>query len=321
MRKIIEVICKIKYSKFYNKKIIFYSEYSEEECFCEIKVNGEKKDIKKVMFNGSELRNSEAMIQTINSYLRNSDEFEYIYVDEKVGKIKEELQEMKNNVLIKFPQLWIYSFDLSNIDMYTLDLKTDYFSFYSSEKLFLKTEELNLMFNDDTSYLMLDNTGAIITGNEEFYLSAITDEIKTIKSGKSRYLYIRNESRRVFFGMSLKNFLNFFDFDYRKFIYEEDENGDGEEGFRLLDNTGTNLGGIESEIFYSIESIVDRLNIYYHDYIFRSISDASVAKNPKNLYQGEECYPDILDWLYSNQEYAAYIPYVECIVNPDILTD
>lgn len=36
--------------------------------------------------------------------------------------------------------------------------------------------------------------------------------------------------------------------------------------YRLVDLQGANLGGIEDETFYSIDSIIDRLDIYWEDY-------------------------------------------------------
>lgn len=95
-----------------------------------------------------------------------------------------------------------------------------------------------------------------------------------------------------------------------------------EEVYQLIDTTGANLGNIESEVFYSMEGIADRLDIYYNDYIFKSISDKTLSGHPDNLYSGEEDYPEILKWLNENKEdYSYYIPIVECIVYPDKLEE
>lgn len=65
--------------------------------------------------------------------------------------------------------------------------------------------------------------------------------------------------------MRLKKFLEYFEFDYRY---------DGED-IALIDVTGANLGDIESERFpkHNLSSIVDRLDIYYKDYIFDDLAD------------------------------------------------
>ena len=65
--------------------------------------------------------------------------------------------------------------------------------------------------------------------------------------------------------MRLRTFLEYFDFDYR---YEGDE-------IALIDQTGANLGNIESERFPKDDllSIVDRLDIYYKDYIFDDLAE------------------------------------------------
>ena len=111
------------------------------------------------------------------------------------------------------------------------------------------------------------------------------------------------------------DFLAFFDFDAElKF-----ENGTGY--YRLIDTTGANLGNIESERFYSIPEITDRLDVYYHDYIYQQLSDESLSGNPYNLYRGGEDYSNILEWLKSNEEFSAFIPVVECIIDPYLITD
>ena len=65
--------------------------------------------------------------------------------------------------------------------------------------------------------------------------------------------------------MKLRKFLEYFDFDY---CYEGDE-------IALIDQTGANLGDIESERFPKDDllSIVDRLDIYYKDYIFDDLAE------------------------------------------------
>lgn len=71
--------------------------------------------------------------------------------------------------------------------------------------------------------------------------------------------------------MTLTEFLSYFDFDYC--IYEDGE----EKKIGLIDNQGANLGGIEEERYNASEEgvigIIDRLDIYYKDYIFDGLED------------------------------------------------
>lgn len=47
----------------------------------------------------------------------------------------------------------------------------------------------------------------------------------------------------------------------------------GQNCFCLSDNQGANLGGIESEIFFNLGLIVDRLDTYHNDYFFEPYCD------------------------------------------------
>ena len=87
--------------------------------------------------------------------------------------------------------------------------------------------------------------------------------------------------------MRLKEFLNFFDFEYVVF------NEHGEKELGLIDTLGGNLGDIENERFpYSREgiiAIIDRLEIYENDYIFDYLKDLlqpeSVSDDWSTLFQ------------------------------------
>jgi len=47
--------------------------------------------------------------------------------------------------------------------------------------------------------------------------------------------------------------------------------------FRLNDIQGGNLGNIEQEEFHTLADIIDRLEIYHQDYIYRSLEDRENA--------------------------------------------
>ena len=75
--------------------------------------------------------------------------------------------------------------------------------------------------------------------------------------------------------MTLREFLNYFDFDYE--VYN-DKPYDYPNGYiSLIDLQGANLGNIESEKYSNdkqgVNSIIDRLDTYYQDYIFTGIEE------------------------------------------------
>lgn len=112
--------------------------------------------------------------------------------------------------------------------------------------------------------------------------------------------------------MTLREFLNEFDFDY-----EKDQDGN----YKLIDLQGAYLGGIGSEVFTNIPEIVDRLSTYYTDYIYQAIIDNTISSRP--LYEGEEIYDtEMLEWLKENYGADHYITrLVECIVNPELIEE
>lgn len=75
--------------------------------------------------------------------------------------------------------------------------------------------------------------------------------------------------------MNLAEFLDYFDFSYNKIQndFEDPENDDEGEVYALIDNQHANLGGIENERFSNIPAIIDRLDIYYVDYIYRDLEE------------------------------------------------
>ena len=114
--------------------------------------------------------------------------------------------------------------------------------------------------------------------------------------------------------MTLREFLNEFDFDY-----EKDENGN----YKLIDLQRVNLGGIEQEEFSSIPEIVNRLDTYYGDYIYRTISEADLMGVDTPIYEGEEEYnAEMVEWLKENYGDNHYLTkLVECIANPELIKE
>lgn len=106
--------------------------------------------------------------------------------------------------------------------------------------------------------------------------------------------------------MFLNEFLDVFDFSY-----DTTRDREGNRVYQLIDNQGANLGDIQDEDFYSIAQITDRLDIYYHDYIYGDICEVYE-------YEGDEDYGEILEWLKENHPELKYlIEIVECIVYPE----
>ena len=83
--------------------------------------------------------------------------------------------------------------------------------------------------------------------------------------------------------MTVSEFLNGFDFDYEVGYSDEFE----KPCWKLIDLQGANLGGIEDDEFFSIDGIVDRLEIYYSawqiPYIYYVINpDELIVDKPYN---------------------------------------
>ncbi|MCI8548375.1 MAG: hypothetical protein HFJ38_05750 [Bacilli bacterium] len=57
-----------------------------------------------------------------------------------------------------------------------------------------------------------------------------------------------------------------------------DINKDTESIFRLIDMQKVNLGNIEQEEFYSLEDIINKLDIYHNDYIYKPLEDRKMNK-------------------------------------------
>ena len=134
--------------------------------------------------------------------------------------------------------------------------------------------------------------------------------------------------------MTLTEFLNEFDFGVHKM-----RDKSGEIVYKLEDFQKANLGNIEDEKFYSVDSILDRLDIYYNDYLLDSvefqldelaqtIGDESIETKWHDL--GD--YKDMYDYLRNIQEtycqddtssvdFTYVLDYLYYIVNPDKLTD
>jgi hypothetical protein len=112
--------------------------------------------------------------------------------------------------------------------------------------------------------------------------------------------------------MTLTDFLAYFDFSYTEDIG----------GIHLVDETGTNLGDIQSETFSDVSEVVDRLGIYYHDYIYENLSRKDLSFSDV-LYKGEENYFDMEKWLNKvRKNDIRFVPYyniVKCIVNPNLI--
>lgn len=102
--------------------------------------------------------------------------------------------------------------------------------------------------------------------------------------------------------MKLREFLDTFDFSF----YLDPE------GYHLVDKQGVGLGGIETETFHSVPEIVDRLSVYYHDYIYEDLRELG--------YKGDEDYQEMLDYCIAQNDdmFNTHIALCQCIVAPEI---
>jgi hypothetical protein len=94
------------------------------------------------------------------------------------------------------------------------------------------------------------------------YVNADSDNSNVSdKEMSDRIDKIRSELKAL--KMTVTDFLNNFDFDY-----EVDLDESGYPCWKLIDLQDAYLGSIGEDEFNSIGSIVDRLDIYYDDYLF-----------------------------------------------------
>lgn len=69
----------------------------------------------------------------------------------------------------------------------------------------------------------------------------------------------------------LRQILDLYEFNLET---EKDENG--KLSFGLVDLQGANLWDIQSDRFYNLFGVVDRLDIYHNDYIFDALGDSGL---------------------------------------------
>ena len=132
------------------------------------------------------------------------------------------------------------------------------------------------------------------------YVKADSDTFNVSEQEMSdRMDKIRGELKAL--KMTVTDFLNCFDFDYE--VGSEVESG--EPCWKLIDLQDAYLGNIGEDEFDSVESIVDRLDIYYDDYLFDGewIEDYEAEFN-------EIVKDDPRDWR---------IPYLYYILHPNEL--
>lgn len=103
--------------------------------------------------------------------------------------------------------------------------------------------------------------------------------------------------------MKIDEFLDFFDFSYEKH---------GEK-YSLIDMQNANLGDIESEIFNSIQELVERFigSIYEQDYILRDLEE-------EFQYNGDCSIKDMYVFSINNNISYSNILYAMC--NPKTVT-
>lgn len=93
------------------------------------------------------------------------------------------------------------------------------------------------------------------------------------------------------------------------FELKVDKDEDGNKVFKLVDDNSVNLGDIESDEFYNLATVIDRLEIYHDDYYFKEFKekrnpDILSGKVPPDLSDGKpfEKYSDLaaICWFIKN---------------------
>ena len=93
------------------------------------------------------------------------------------------------------------------------------------------------------------------------------------------------------------------------FELKVDKDEDGNKVFKLVDDNSANWGDIESDEFYNLATVIDRLETYHDDYYFKEFEekrnpDILSGKVPPNLSNGEpfERYSDLaaICWFITN---------------------
>lgn len=88
-----------------------------------------------------------------------------------------------------------------------------------------------------------------------------------------------------------------------------DKDKDGDKVFKLVDDNSANWGDIESDEFYNLATVIDRLENYHDDYYFKEFEekrnpDILSGKVPPNLSDGKpfEKYSDLaaICWFITN---------------------
>lgn len=88
-----------------------------------------------------------------------------------------------------------------------------------------------------------------------------------------------------------------------------DKDKDGDKVFKLVDDNSANWGDIESDEFYNLATVIDRLEAYHDDYYFKEFEekrnpDILSGKVPPNLSDGKpfEKYSDLaaICWFITN---------------------
>ena len=133
---------------------------------------------------------------------------------------------------------------------------------------------------------------------ENFYI----DEIKNLEIFPAKQQIVSSTQIPNVPKMTVTEFLNGFDFDYEVGYSEEFETP----CWKLIDLQGANLGDIDDDEFFGIDGIVDRLEIYYDDYL---------------LYENESSddYNELLDEMVKADPSAWQIPYIYYVIHPDEL--
>ena len=113
--------------------------------------------------------------------------------------------------------------------------------------------------------------------------------------------------------MTLRELLEVIDLDY------EVKNGK----IRLVDKTDVDFGNIAEDRWVaeqaSVLDIIERLNIYWNDYVYNAIVDPNLNLNGKELegYEDNGSYEELLDYCKEHEVKDPMVTVLYYLVNPN----
>lgn len=121
--------------------------------------------------------------------------------------------------------------------------------------------------------------------------------------------------------MTLREMLDFIEFDYE--IIDVENEDCTTKKVKLIDSLNVYLGDIDEEL-WELEkdmaiSIIDRMEIYWNDYVYDSLVDSTLNCNPNEFadYKDNGSYEELLKYCKEHNIKNCIVDILYYIVNPD----